>query len=202
MILVTRLHEQIIALKSTSSVYPEEGARLSFLASQVPDNGVIVELGSCWGRSACYMAAGLQEVHRTARIYCVDLWDLGVTTPNRHHSPGAFPQFERNLKSCGLWSYIHAIKSDTIDAARGWEKPIDLLFIDAGHKFDEVLGDYLSWSPFVKPGGVLAFHDYILDGHPDIVTCVENVVLPQGEWEFLALHNRLWTARRLREKLL
>ena len=156
MILETKLHEKIQRLKSTSSVFPDEGARLSLLASHVPENGVIVELGSCWGRSACYMAAGLNEVGRNADIHCVDLWDLGVDTPDRHHHPDAFRQFENNLRYCGLWDYIHPIKSDTVGASKNWSLPIDLLFIDAGHKYAEVLADYRAWSPFVKLGGVLA----------------------------------------------
>jgi Predicted O-methyltransferase len=196
MIWFTSFHERILALKCTSSVASDEGARLSFLASQVPENGVIVELGSCWGRSACYLAAGLQASGRQARIHCVDLWDLGVHTPERHHAPGVFERFQGNLQSLGLWDYIHPIKSDTVAAARDWKTPIDLLFIDAGHKYEEVRSDYLAWSPFVKPGGVIAFHDYILDGHPDIVQCVEQDVIPSGQWEFIALHNRVWTARR------
>lgn len=196
MILATRLQEKILRLKSTSSVYPEEGMRLSYLASRVPKGGVIVELGSCWGRSACYLAAGLQHVRRRAEIYCVDLWDLGVDTPERHRHPDAFKQFENNLRYCGLWGYVHPIKSDTVAASKGWDKPIDLLFIDAGHKYHEVLADYQAWSPFVKPGGVLAFHDYVLPDHPDVSRCVDQDVMPTGQWEHLANHGRLWTGRR------
>lgn len=196
MILETKLHEKIQRLKSTSSVFPDEGARLSLLASHVPESGVIVELGSCWGRSACYMAAGLQEVGRKAQIFCVDLWDLGIDTPDRHHHPDAFRQFENNLRYCGLWDYIHPIKSDTVTASKNWSLPIDMLFIDAGHKYLEVLADYLAWSPFVKLGGILAFHDYVLPQHPDISRCVDQDVMPTGQWEPLGTHSRLWTAQR------
>lgn len=192
----TRLHEKIMGLKSTSSVWPEEGARLAYLASQVPDGGNIVELGSCWGRSACYMAAALKETGKRAVITCVDLWDLGTTTPERHHHPNAFKAFEINLKSCGLWEYVRPVKSDSAAAARDWTGPIDLLFIDAGHSYAEVYGDYCAWTPFVRPGGFLIFHDYILPRHPDIVRCVDIDVMPSGLWGFLGIQDRLWTARR------
>lgn len=193
MILLTSLHEKITGLKATSSVHPDEGARLSYLASRVPNGGVIVELGSFLGRSACYMAAGLKETNITAKIYCVDLWEKGVTTRDSHHSIGAFPRFERNLKSCGLYEYIHPVQSDTVAAARDWHTPIDLLHIDAGHKYEEVLGDYRAWSPFVKPGGVIAFHDY---HHIEIANCIQENVIPSGLWDFISLYNRIWTARR------
>ncbi len=37
--------------------------------------------------------------------------------------------------------------------------PFDLLFIDAGHLYNDVRADFIDYSPLVKPGGVVAFHD-------------------------------------------
>lgn len=37
--------------------------------------------------------------------------------------------------------------------------PYDFLFIDAGHSYDDVKTDYLDYSPMVRKGGVIAFHD-------------------------------------------
>ena len=42
-------------------------------------------------------------------------------------------------------------------------RKIDLLFIDGDHSFLGVVSDYALYSPLVKPGGVIAFHDI----HPD-----------------------------------
>lgn len=39
-------------------------------------------------------------------------------------------------------------------------KTIDMLFIDASHRKDDVKKDYELYSPFVKKGGIIAFHDY------------------------------------------
>ena len=38
-------------------------------------------------------------------------------------------------------------------------KPIDYLFIDADHTYEGVKKDYLLYSPLVRQGGVIAFHD-------------------------------------------
>ncbi len=38
-------------------------------------------------------------------------------------------------------------------------KKLDLLFIDGGHTFESVRSDYELYSGFVRPGGVIAFHD-------------------------------------------
>lgn len=37
--------------------------------------------------------------------------------------------------------------------------PYDFLFIDAGHKFDDVARDHADYGRLVVPGGIIAFHD-------------------------------------------
>lgn len=37
--------------------------------------------------------------------------------------------------------------------------PIDFLFIDADHRYEGVKRDYELYSPLVRPGGLIAFHD-------------------------------------------
>jgi glycosyltransferase involved in cell wall biosynthesis len=36
---------------------------------------------------------------------------------------------------------------------------LDFLFIDGGHDYETVKADYQNYSPLVRPGGVIAFHD-------------------------------------------
>jgi predicted O-methyltransferase YrrM len=49
---------------------------------------------------------------------------------------------------------------------------LDLLFIDADHRYEGVKQDFEMYSPLVKPGGIIAFHD-IVHGQPDLVGGVE-----------------------------
>lgn len=39
------------------------------------------------------------------------------------------------------------------------DSPIDLLFIDGGHRYDEVKGDFELYSRLVRNGGIVLFHD-------------------------------------------
>lgn len=57
--------------------------------------------------------------------------------------------------------YIHA---DANMAAKLWSKPISVLFIDGDHSYEGVQKDHNSWTPFVKKGGTILYHDY---DHPD-----------------------------------
>ena len=37
--------------------------------------------------------------------------------------------------------------------------PIDLLFIDDGHYYETIVREFALWSPYVRPGGWIVFHD-------------------------------------------
>lgn len=55
--------------------------------------------------------------------------------------------------------------SRTLAEVRRWlgNDKIDFLFIDGDHSFDGVSSDYSMYSPWVRPGGIIAFHDIIPD---------------------------------------
>ena len=53
-------------------VTTEEGRHLGWLASQVPDNGLIVEIGTLFGRSTSFLAVGAKN---SVRVYAVDCWE-------------------------------------------------------------------------------------------------------------------------------
>ncbi len=48
-------------------------------------------------------------------------------------------------------------------------RPIDFLFIDGDHSYDGVKRDFEMYSPLVRPGGLVAFHDVIAGDEPDVV---------------------------------
>lgn len=66
---------------------------------------------------------------------------------------------------------VQARRDLRIDAALG--DLIDVLFIDGDH--DDPKRDFGLWSPLVRPGGVVAFHDTVPTGdrsEPAVVECV------------------------------
>jgi predicted O-methyltransferase YrrM len=49
------------------------------------------------------------------------------------------------------------------------DRPIDLLFIDGDHRYEGVKADFEMYSPLVRPGGSIAFHDIMPDPqHPEV----------------------------------
>jgi len=41
------------------------------------------------------------------------------------------------------------------------DRSLDWVYIDAGHGYDDVYDDLRAWTPKVKPGGLVAGHDYL-----------------------------------------
>lgn len=54
---------------------------------------------------------------------------------------------------------IISIKQKSEDVLKWWHQPIDGVLIDGGHSVQLLEIDAL-WSTFVKPNGIVAFHDY------------------------------------------
>lgn len=60
-----------------------------------------------------------------------------------------------------------------------WNRPIDLLFIDANHDLKHVRQDIKKYTPLVKKGGVVLFHDCD-ETSPGVVQAVEEWVGQTG----------------------
>jgi hypothetical protein len=54
---------------------------------------------------------------------------------------------------------IQFIKSDFDEAAKLWQKPIDILHIDGFHSYEAVSNDFEKWSKFCHKKSVILLHD-------------------------------------------
>jgi predicted O-methyltransferase YrrM len=117
----------------------------------------IVEVGTAGGGT---MLLWLRVAHPEATIVTIDLpgGDFGGGS-----SKLRVPLFRR----LGLpGQTIHLIRGDshnpaTVEETKGYLKgnAADFLFIDADHTPEGVRADYAMYSPLVRPGGMIAFHD-------------------------------------------
>jgi SAM-dependent methyltransferase len=58
---------------------------------------------------------------------------------------------------------MREMSSDAVDQFE--DNSVDVVYIDADHKYDPVLADIRAWYPKVKPGGILCGDDYIDGSH-------------------------------------
>lgn len=129
------------------------------LAGDVPKVGLIVEVGAEYGMSASLFAHG---AHPSVRIVSIDLFPDDLLKKHRD-----------NLATAGFAGRTRQVQMDSHgpdatmltlwNRAFGFivDQPsrIDLLFIDGDHTYAGAGKDIQAWTPHVRAGGRVAFHD-------------------------------------------
>lgn len=155
---------------------------------------VVVEIGSWVGRSSVAISHGLAN-KSNAKLYCIDPFNaagdaFSASTYNQYQQqlPDTLLEtFQRNIATYGYPEVVVPTQGYSYDVARNWEKPIDFLFIDAAHDYEDVLRDFTDWQPHLKVGSVIAFHDIRLDGYTLDVSgpcrVVRDHIFTNDQWE-------------------
>lgn len=188
---------------------PEEGEALYKLARDTAALGPALEIGSYCGKSTVYLAAGAAE--SDGLVYAVDHHQ-----GSEEHQPGeeyhdpalyrdedgvmdSFGEFRRTLRRAGLEQTVVPIVAPSARAARHWQSPLGLVFIDGGHSEAAAQTDYCAWAPKVAPGGVLAIHDIFPDPADggQAPYNIYKLALASGLFEVSAMVGTLGCLRRL-----
>lgn len=61
--------------------------------------------------------------------------------------------------------YILLVKYSLEAAAQFADNELDFVYLDGSHKFEDVVADIAAWSRVVRPGGIIAGHDYLRRRH-------------------------------------
>jgi len=143
------------------------------MAYKLEDDAVIVEIGSFKGRSTSCLALGC--IGTSKHVYAIDTFNGNdVDFPNRNF----MDEFRKNLNQLGVTRYVTPMVGASVDVAREWHKPIDFIFIDGSHHYDDVVADFENFYPYVKSGGIIALHD-ITPTWPGPTDCWKNVAAPR-----------------------
>lgn len=188
---------------------PEEGAALHDAALGVAMRGPVMEVGSYCGKSAVYLGAackargallfaldhhrGSEENQPGWEYHDADLWDA------RAGAMDTMPFFRDTIRRAQLEDTVIAIVTKSRLAARHWNIPLSMLFIDGGHSLEMALGDYRGFSCHVMPGGILAIHDIFPDPKDGGQAPYEirKLALASGMFEELAMVKSLALLRRI-----
>lgn len=139
---------------------------LASLASRVPENGTIVELGSFAGRTAHVMAKNAPK----ATLYAIDLWEnfsfSAVPAYSLAFMEGDYENFDSHdfynyfLRNIQSLQNIVPIRGYSQKVALPFDKPVNLIFIDADHDEEPLLEDMKVWWPRMARNGMMVGHDY------------------------------------------
>ena len=152
---------------------PAEGAALYRAALGCAPLGPCLEIGSYCGKSTVYLGAACQRAGGV--LFAVD-HHRGSEEHQRgeeYHDPAlydgtaqlmdSFREFRATMRRAGLEDTVVPVVAPTRVAARAWQTPLALVFIDGGHSLEAAMTDYRSWSGHLVPGGLLAIHDIFPD---------------------------------------
>jgi SAM-dependent methyltransferase len=135
------------------------------------DGSTIVEVGSWKGKSISYFVVESLNRGKTFNVNSVDTW-VGAPEHQEHEVVKNDQLFELFLDNISpIKEHLNVIRKPSTEAAKTFEDgSLDFVFIDACHEYQDVKDDIESWIDKIKPGGVIAGHDYL---HPDVKQAVD-----------------------------
>ena len=139
------------------------------IARWIPDGGVWVEIGLAWGESFRWGVVACLNEGKNVRMVGVDAF------PDAWHHNGTPMEQMFHNHMAPLAGHYETIRGGSSESARFFEDgSVDFVFIDADHVYDRVKEDILAWLPKVKPGGIIAGHDYNA-AHPGVLQAVPEI---------------------------
>lgn len=149
-----------------------EREQLIELARDVPENGLIVEIGGLYGG----MTAVLGLSNPKARIIVVDEFSW-------HPLNGLKASPDLLLSNCNSIGVnnVRVIKGDSREVGKTWKEAIYLLWIDGGHSYEFVKSDLDKFGPHARR---IALHDWDNPFWTSIRQAVEEFLKVHPEWFF------------------
>jgi predicted O-methyltransferase YrrM len=165
----------------------DEKLKLHSLALSLKENSNIVEIGSYLGASSCCIASGIKD---SSKLYCIDSWNNDAMSEG---TKDTFNEFMLNTKEFeNVITPIRGMSYNVIDdVAKLTNNQIDMLFIDGDHSYGGVKKDWDLYSPLLKSGSIVIFHDIAwADGVKKVVR--ENVKPLVSKDSNFELPNMYW----------
>ena len=187
----------------------DEAEALYHHALDASRHGAVLEIGSYCGKSTIYLGLACRQHsatvfaldhHRGSEEHQVDeyfhdpdLYDDGEGVVD------TFKEFRRNIRSAGLDDVVVPVVAGSEAAARQWQTPLAMVFIDGGHSLDAALTDYRCWTAHLIRGGILAIHDLFEDAHEggQAPFAIYRMAIASGLFADLGQVNSLGLLRRL-----
>jgi predicted O-methyltransferase YrrM len=168
---------------------PAERLALFHMARLLPPGARALEIGSYLGSSALFICAGLE--HGGGHLICVDTW-MNHTMPEARDT---YEEFKSNTRPYEhMITPVRKLSQEVTEADIGG--PLDFAFIDGDHSEVTARTDFQLVAPWLKTGGLLAFHD-LHTGAPGVHVVVGEAAA-SGTWQLERLVDSLGILRRVR----
>lgn len=140
--------------------YPWDVDLLKSLARRLPPSPVIINIGAGFGTSAL----AFMEAREDAFVFSIDCQLCDIEA--------------EHLQAAGMGDRYRVVRvlGASQEIGKHWPGQADMIFVDGGHHFHGVYEDAVVWVPKVKPGGIIAFHDYGEPVCPEVKPAVDDIL--------------------------
>lgn len=169
------------------------------------DNLTICEIGSWLGKSSYVLSKAIED-KKGASLYCIDPFDGSGDSASEFiygqeknsSDKTLLDRFKSNMEKHGVLGMINILKGHSFEIIKNFDKEIDFLFIDGNHDYESVLQDYKDWSPHIKIGGYIAFHDVGAAHTTGPKQVVELEIANNPSWGEQRLVDELYVAKKIK----
>lgn len=131
------------------------------MAACAPAEGAILEIGSFKGKSTVGLAS-IAARYALGKIVTVDPHTApSVTDPDLEGQTSSWDDFQATLRGAGVEAAVEVHRAYSRDLARGWNRPIRLLWIDGDHTYAGAKEDVDLFRRHLADGAVVALHDVL-----------------------------------------
>ena len=155
-------------------LFPEEVTALKTLAKMLPPRPTAINIGAGTGTSGLALLEAREDLH----LFSIDI--EGGISPTGGLGNERFAFEEAGIDPARYYQ----IESDSLKEAEAWSVgPVDFIFIDGDHGASYVEKEGPAWWAHVKPGGIMAFHDYDSTMWGDLTLVIDNMseIMSLGE---------------------
>lgn len=142
-----------------------------------PESKIVgAEIGVADGRFSEHIC----QVIPNLKLYCVDPWDTysgNTRGGGKDQQHGNFELAKERLKDFDV-TYLRNKSTEAVFHVE--DESLDFVYIDGNHDFDYVMEDLIGWSRKVKPGGLIAGHDYYHFTNSGVIEAVDAFTLGHG----------------------
>jgi predicted O-methyltransferase YrrM len=160
-----------------------EKRKLFELTSNI-ENGYALEIGSFIGASACFIGAAMNE---QTKLICIDTWENDAMSEGKRDTKSEFIENTKIYKDKII--KVQGYSTKVIAEVIAITQTLELLFIDGDHSYEGCKKDWDFYSPHLKSGSCVIFHDI---GWADgVIKVIEEDVKPKLS-SFNFLPNMFW----------
>jgi Methyltransferase domain len=95
-------------------------------------------------------------------LFAIDPWRYDNDYIDRHNQNKLDSFYEHTKKVLSPYPGTTIIRKTSIDALSDFaDDSLDFVYLDGNHQLKYVIEDLVEWSKKVRPGGIIAGHDYI-----------------------------------------